>query len=227
MNAAELAFELPGGARVLFTARADGNLSSVGGEDAARGDANRERLRALTETRVLVRGHQVHGAQVRIVDEPPSGAPADADGQATAQAGMAMMVLTADCMPVALVAPGAVAMVHAGWRGLAAGVLEEGVRVLGTLATDGPLVAIVGPCAGPCCYEVGPEVPLALGLPVVAAGAGRQTIDLRAVAHARLLAAGVAEVDHARACTICDERFFSRRRDGEQAGRQGGLAWLS
>jgi polyphenol oxidase len=227
VTAAELEFELPGGAHVLFTSRADGNLSSVGGDGAADGEDNRERLCERTQARALVRGHQVHGTHVRIVTgRPPAGAPAEADGQATATAGLAMLVLTADCMPVALAATGAVAMVHAGWRGLAAGVLEQGVRTVTSLAGEGPVVAIIGPCAGPCCYEVGPEVRQALGEPV-AGGAGPATVDLRALAHQRLLAAGAAEVHDARACTICDERFFSHRREGERAGRQGGVAWLS
>jgi len=226
VSAAELAFELPGGARVLFTARADGNLSSVGGDGADQADDNRERLRARTGARALVRGYQVHGTHVQAVVEPPAGPLAEADGQATASRGLATMVLAADCAPVALVAPGAVAMLHAGWRGLAAGVLEEGVQALRALAGAGPLLAIVGPCAGPCCYEVGPEVAQALGEPSTTGG-GRGTVDLRAAAHARLLAAGVAEVTDARACTICDERFFSHRREGERAGRQAGLAWLS
>jgi copper oxidase (laccase) domain-containing protein len=81
----------------------------------------------------------------------------------------------------------------------------------------------VGPGAGPCCYEVGEEVQAAFG--------GRhlhgQNIDLRAIAHERLVAAGVAEVRDVAVCTICDERYFSHRREGERAGRQAGVAWLS
>jgi copper oxidase (laccase) domain-containing protein len=136
------------------------------------------------------------------------------------------MVLAADYMPVALAQGGAVAVVHAGWRGLAAGVVEEGVRVLRSLAPTGPVVAVIGPCAGPCCYEVGPEVLLALGGGQPADG-DRTKLDLRACAHERLAAAGVNEVSDAAACTICDERFFSHRREGERAGRQAGVAWLS
>jgi YfiH family protein len=229
VSEAELRFELPGGARVLFTARADGNLSSVGGDDAEHGEDNRELLRARIGVRALVRGYQVHGARVRVVDaDPPpgQGAPPEADGQATAAKDLAMMVLAADCVPVGLVAPGALAMVHAGWRGLAAGVLEQGVLALRTLSPAGPLVAIVGPCAGSCCYEVGPEVTRALGCPTAPGGA-HETVDLRAIAHERLLAAGVHDIADARACTICDERFFSHRREGDRAGRQAGLAWLS
>jgi polyphenol oxidase len=147
-----------------------------------------------------------------------------------------VMVLTADCLPVALgrerdrgAGPragadhGAVAMLHAGWRGLAAGVLEEGVRAMRAPGGSGEVVAIVGPGAGACCYEVGEEVHAAFG------GAHRagQNIDLKAIARERLLAAGVAEVRDVAACTICDERFFSHRREGTRAGRQGGVAWLS
>jgi YfiH family protein len=133
------------------------------------------------------------------------------------------MVLSADCLPVALGCEGAVAMVHAGWRGLVAGVLEEGVRAVAELGDGGETVAVVGPCAGGCCYEVGREVHDAFG------GAHRDgsRIDLRAIAHDRLLAAGVAHVHHQRTCTICDERFFSHRREGVRAGRQAGVAWLS
>jgi hypothetical protein len=132
------------------------------------------------------------------------------------------MVLTADCAPAVLGAEGAVAALHAGWRGLAAGVLEQGVRALREVGGRGEIVAVVGPCAGACCYEVGEEVHAAFG------GAHRdgRLIDLRAIAHDRLLAAGVARVLDARACTICDERFFSHRREGAAAGRQAGVAWL-
>jgi YfiH family protein len=268
MIASELAFELPGGGHVLFTERAHGNMSSVGGEDPELGHRSRERLRAGIGVRRLMRGHQVHGAVVCRIGwegldcdgEPPprsagtgaadegsaraaptSGVSADgaptveADGHATSLRGVGAMVLTADCLPVALgrsevsdaIAEGngqsAVAMLHAGWRGLAAGVLEEGVRALGGIDDEGNVVAVVGPGAGVCCYEVGDEVHAAF------AGAHRQgrRIDLRAIARDRLLAAGVADVRVLDTCTICDERFFSHRREGAGAGRQAGVAWLS
>jgi YfiH family protein len=132
-------------------------------------------------------------------------------------------VLTADCLPVALVRDRAVAMLHAGWRGLAAGILEEGVRLLRAQRPGPEILAVIGPGAGACCYEVGPEVFAAFG----AERAKPANIDLRAIARARLLEAGVSEVHEVGACTICDERFFSHRREGERAGRQGGVAWLS
>ena len=223
-------FELPGGARALFTSRTEGNLSSVGGDRAEHGAEARERLRESLGLEQLARGHQVHGTAVRLLREPPSpGAGVDApasehaDGQATMVPRLGVLVLSADCIPVALAGAGAVAIVHAGWRGLAAGVLERGVEALRELGAEGELGAAVGPCAGPCCYEVGVEVHEAF------AGAHRHgpNIDLRAIAHDRLRAAGVAEVADAHLCTICDERFFSHRREGVRAGRQGGVAWLS
>jgi polyphenol oxidase len=222
----EFVFDLPRRARVLFTARSHGNLSSVSGDAAAEGEAARARLRETIGARALARGFQVHGTHVNWVDEVPldSGPlkrpEQDADGQATALERVGALVLTADCLPVALVADGTVAMVHAGWRGLAAGVLEEG---LAALRARTEVFAVIGPGAGACCYEVGAEVHEALGTGV----RGNAKVDLRAIARARLLAAGVAGVQDADACTICDERFFSHRREGERAGRQGGVAWLS
>ncbi|HYM55121.1 MAG TPA: polyphenol oxidase family protein [Solirubrobacteraceae bacterium] len=231
MSLGELQAELPGGGRALFTDRAHGNMSSVGGEGAEHGDRARERLRARIGVERLARGHQVHGGVVRrvmdmsdVIDGHSTATDGgEADGQATALAGVGTMVLAADCLPVALGCTGAVAMIHAGWRGLAAGVLEEGARALRELGGGDEIVAIVGPCAGVCCYEVGPEVHAAFG------GAHRQgeRIDLRAIARERLLAAGATEVRDIGGCTICDERFFSHRREGPRAGRQAGVAWLS
>jgi len=228
MSTGELRLALPGRGHVLFTTRAHGNMSSVGGEDAEHGDSARERLRRLSGVQRLARGYQVHGAVVRRVrgtpDLEPAGAPAaHADGQVTDVRGVGAMVLSADCLPVALGCTGAVAMVHAGWRGLAAGVLEEGVRAVRELGGDhDQMVAIVGPGAGVCCYEVGPEVHGAFG---DAHSHGRH-IDLRGIAHERLRAAGVAHVRDVPACTVCDQRFFSHRREGARAGRQAAVAWL-
>jgi hypothetical protein len=152
--------------------------------------------------------------------------PIDADGHATTLPEVAAMVLAADCLPVALGGVDgteAVAMVHAGWRGLAAGVLEQGVRAVRELSGGGRIVAVIGPAAGVCCYEVGPEVHAAFN----DAHRQGQHIDPRAIARERLLAAGVGEVRDVDACTICDTRFFSHRREGQRAGRHAGIAWLS
>ncbi|HWX74573.1 MAG TPA: polyphenol oxidase family protein [Solirubrobacteraceae bacterium] len=224
MSVGELACELTGAGRVLFTTRAEGNLSSVSGEGQAHAEAARERLAKRIGLSRMARGRQVHGTLVVRADEHDdlTGPPVEADGQATSVRHVGALVLTADCLPVALGSPHAVAMLHAGWRGLAAGVLEEGVRALRELDASDEIVAVIGPGAGPCCYEVGPEVHSAL------AGAERQgPIDLRGIARQRLLAAGVTEVRDLGACTICDPRFFSHRREGARAGRQAGVAWLS
>jgi hypothetical protein len=228
-------------------------MSSVGGEGASEGLGARERLRERCGVQALLRGYQVHGTVIgRVYADRARRAATDdigpaadagehdladarawrdgalqpsfqADGHATAATGAGAMVLAADCLPVVLGAEGAVAAVHAGWRGLAAGVLEQGVRALRDVGGSGELVAVVGPCAGGCCYEVGEEVHASFG---DAHRRGR-LIDLRAIAHDRLLAAGVAEVHDVAACTVCDERFFSYRREGPQAGRQAGVAWLT
>jgi hypothetical protein len=229
----ELSLTLAGGARVLFTSRADGNLSTLRGIDPEHGRARRDALCERLGLDWLCASRQVHGTEVQLLRERTArgGEPVaiDADGHATALRGVGAMVLTADCLPVALAGAdaedgrGAVAMVHAGWRGLAAGVLEQGVRALRELGADGALEAAIGPGAGVCCYEVGADVHRAFG----DAHRDGDAIDLRAIARERLHAAGVASVRDVAACTICDERFFSHRRDGERAGRQAGIAWLS
>jgi YfiH family protein len=245
-KASTLHIDLPGDGQALFTTCAHGNLSSVGGLDHEHGYDARERLRTQLGLRRLARGYQVHGATVlrsRIEADIPAQGSAiaqpqvEADGQATSLAGIGTIVLTADCLPVALGTDGAVAMVHAGWRGLVAGVLEEGVRAVRELGGDGDLVAVIGPGAGPCCYEVGEEVHAAFGgthrigsppvrTPATGVSSGRR-IDLKAIARDRLLVAGVGDVRDVDMCTICDQRFFSHRREGARAGRQGGVAWLS
>jgi purine-nucleoside/S-methyl-5'-thioadenosine phosphorylase / adenosine deaminase len=157
---------------------------------------------------------------VRRVTEPPDGTIEEADGHATALPGVAPMVVTADCLPIALIALEAVAMLHAGWRGIAAGVIEEGVHAMRELgATE--VAAAIGPGAGPCCYEAGPEVHEAL-----VASVGRN-VDLKLAARRRLQAAGVGQTHDVGLCTICDERFFSHRREQGRAGRQAGVAWRS
>jgi len=222
-----LSYELPGGGRALFTTLARGNLSTLRGDHHERGRQARERLCEDLGLQWLCASRQVHGTAVQRVRRAGGvGGEAvaiDADGHASALPGVGVMVLTADCLPVALGSQGAVAMLHAGWRGLAAGVLDEGVCALRDVGGAGPITAVIGPGAGVCCYEVGPEVHAVFG---DAHRDGRH-IDLAAIARERLLAAGVAEVADARMCTICDQRFFSHRRQGARAGRQAGVAWLS
>ena len=145
------------------------------------------------------------------------------------------MVLTADCLPIAVVGRGAdgrdrgaVAMLHAGWRGLAAGIVAEGVRALRELGADGPLAAAIGPGAGACCYEVGEEVHEVFANHGERVRHGRN-LDLKAIARDQLERAGVQTVHDVELCTICSNEalFFSHRRDRGVTGRQAGLVWLS
>ena len=219
-----LAIALPGGT-ALFTTRHGGvsdgpfaslNLGLLTDDDADRVSENRARVERLTGGRIA-QGRQVHGTDVVVADPD---AVVEADGQVTAEHGVAPIALTADCLPIALVAPEGVGMLHAGWRGLAGGVIARGVEALRGLGC-GRIVAAVGPGAGPCCYVVGPEVHAAFGT------SGR-TVDLKAIARMRLEAAGVDVVHDCGLCTIHDpERFFSHRRDRGVTGRQAGVAWRS
>jgi polyphenol oxidase len=143
-------------------------------------------------------------------------------------------VLVADCLPIALTAAGrsnghaAVAMLHAGWRGLAAGIVAEGVRALRELGADGAVQAAIGPGAGGCCYEVGDEVHEAFAEHGHHVRNGRK-LDLKAIARDQLERAGVETVHDVQLCTICSNEalFFSHRRDRGVTGRQAGIAWLS
>ena len=125
----------------------------------------------------------------------------------------AALIVTADCLPVALWGSGGVALVHLGWRGLAGGLLERAVGEVD------PVDAVIGPGIGPCCYEVGNDVTDALGLGVEP---GPVRIDLTALVIERLERAGVARIDSTGLCTCCEkELLFSHRRDGGASGRQG------
>jgi polyphenol oxidase len=224
----EQVIELPGNGRALFTTRAEGNLSTGSGDGREHGLRRREQICERLGLHWLCSSRQVHGTAVHVVERVAGAGgaplPIDADGHATVLPALGVTVMAADCLPVALGCDGAVAMVHAGWRGLAAGVLEQGVRALRGLAgEESSIAAVVGPGAGVCCYEVGPEVHDAFA----GAHVYGSHIDLRAIAHERLRAAGVPHVRHVHACTICDSRFFSHRREGARAGRQAGVAWLS
>jgi copper oxidase (laccase) domain-containing protein len=118
-------------------------------------------------------------------------------------------------------------MLHGGWRGLAAGIVEEGVRALRELAGEARIAAAIGPGAGPCCYEVGSEVHAAFA-DHAEAHRGRN-LDLKAIARAELERAGVQTVHDVALCTICSDPslFYSHRRDHGITGRQAGIAWLT
>ena len=232
-----LAIDLPG-ARALFTTRRGGysggpyeslNLGRFTDDEPAAVERNREALERHLGVRFAY-GRQVHGVRVqRVTVAPPGGGvPADADGQATSLRGLAPMVLTADCLPIAVAGGGAVAMLHAGWRGLAAGVVAEGVSAVRELGDDVLLTAAIGPGAGGCCYEVSDDVHEAFAQYGTRVRRGR-TLDLAAVARIQLERAGVATIHDIGLCTICSDPglFFSHRRDHGVTGRQAGIAWLT
>jgi YfiH family protein len=232
-----IAADLPGGT-VLFSTRRGGvsegpfaslNLGRLTDDSDANVDANRERLAAAVGHRRdrFLYGRQVHGTGVRRATEPPGPQrPAvEEDGQATALEDVAALVFTADCLPVMLVAEGAVAALHGGWRGLAGGIVEEGVGALRDLGATGPVTAALGPAARGCCYEVGEEVHASFA--DYGARVGERNLDLATVARKQLEAAGVEHTHDVGLCTICDgdELFFSHRRDKGVTGRQAGVVW--
>jgi YfiH family protein len=231
--------KLPG-ARAVFTTRLGGvseppfdslNLGVLTDDDRGAVIENRGRLAAalgVAPGRVAI-GRQVHGAELRAHATPQSPSPfaeptseiPELDGHvipAAAEPAPAALVFVADCLPVALAGPWGAAILHCGWRGLAAGILARGVEAVG--ATD----AAIGPGVGACCYEVGDEVLDAfadLGGPGVASG---RMLDLAEVARRLLSRAGVERVEVAGLCTSCEEDlFFSHRRDRGRTGRQAGL----
>lgn len=226
-----------GPASVVFTTRRGGcspapydtlNLGFLTDDTPASVAANRGGLASQLGVEFAF-GRQVHGTDIAVATEPTdrSLGLADADGQATTRPGIGVIVLTADCLPIAVSGEGAVAMIHAGWRGLAGGILERGVETLRGLGAHGPLSAAIGPGAGVCCYEVGREVHQALG--ARADGRRARNADLKLIATERLRHAGVDRIHDVGMCTICGDRdwFFSHRRDAGRTGRQAGVAWLN
>lgn len=233
----------PGPYRVAFSTREGGvsegafsslNLGILTDDDPARVVENRARLcdAVGADADGATMAWQRHGAVVTRAEPrgivTPGTVYDHCDGLWSDISGRAMLLLTADCMPVALARlegePPAVAILHAGWRGVLAGILHSGVRALG----GGPLVAAIGPSIGPCCYEVGGEVagPFreAFGDDVVRDG----KLDLWTAAERALRAAGVERVDRYDLCTSCHPtRFFSHRRDHGHTGRQGVIAYVA
>jgi YfiH family protein len=166
---------------------------------------------------------QVHGD--RIVAARP-GECGEADGLLVDAAGVVAAIATADCVPVALVAGERAALVHAGWRGIAAGIVERAVE---RLAGDGAVHAFLGPAIGPCCYEVGPEVAEALRRAADESAivpASRPHAALHAAIRFQLARAGARTAGRIAHCTRCRPEWLeSHRRDREAAGRNWSLLW--
>ncbi|HEY1569417.1 MAG TPA: polyphenol oxidase family protein [Solirubrobacteraceae bacterium] len=234
------AIDLPG-ARAAFSTRRGGhsngpyaslNLGWLTEDDQRAVTHNRESLRTQLGAPRLSFVHQVHGAEVRriIAGSAERAERPRLDGQATDQDDVALCALTADCLPIAVAGVGGrrvVAMLHAGWRGLATGIVAAGVAAVRELGGDGELSAAIGPGAGPCCYETGEEVHETF-VDIGEAHHGRN-LDLKAIARHQLRAAGVAHVADIGLCTICSDPglLFSHRRDDGVTGRQAGVAWLT
>ncbi len=222
------------------------NLGLSVGDERERVEENARRLAGALglSPGQLVTVNQVHGDRLVEVSGAPGGealspALADADGLFTRERGAALCIRTADCVPVLLYAPdaGAVAAVHAGWRGAAAAIAGLAARSLaarfGAKATA--LFAVIGPSIRSCCYEVGEEVAATFrerfGPTVVGGGVveGKSHLDLAAACRLALLEAGLGEerIDVLPHCTACDGgRFFSHRRDRGRTGRHLSLVAL-
>jgi polyphenol oxidase len=234
----------PGPYRVAFSTRVGGvseaefaslNLGILTEDDPARVVVNRTRLCEAVDADPdgATMAWQRHGgtvtrAQPRGIITP--GTVYDhCDGLWSDAPGRAMLLLTADCMPIAIARSDgmrpAVEILHAGWRGLLAGIVTAGVRAIGARK----LVAAIGPSIGPCCYEVGDEVAApfreAFGEDVLHEDS---RLDLWTSAERALRAAGVEHVDRFDLCTACNgDRFFSHRRDHGRTGRQGVIAYVT
>jgi YfiH family protein len=229
-----------GGSQAPFDTFNLGNRTAVNGDAPTQVEANRAELATLAGLPSLPHWlRQVHGTGVAHFDAPLATARAaadesQADAAVTATPGVVLAILTADCLPVVFAAADGseVAAAHAGWRGLADGVLETTVTAMATPASH--IRAWLGPAAGPQAYEIGQEVfdAFTAGDPGAAAAfvatrPGHWRMDLYALARRRLAAAGVTDVHGGGLCTISDpQRFFSHRRDA-RTGRLATLVWRS
>jgi polyphenol oxidase len=225
------------GYEVVFTTRLGGvsegpyaslNLGRKSGDEVERVDENRRIACASIDADVekLALNYQVHSNRVLRAAAAARGE--HADGLWTEEPGLPILAMSADCLPIVLArtdgrAP-AVAVVHAGWRGLLEGIAASAVEALG----QGGLAAAIGPAIGPCCYEVGEDVAEPyrgrFGDDVVR----DRRLDLWTSAERALLAAGVEHVERFDRCTACEPAtFFSHRRDAGNTGRQGVIAYVA
>ncbi len=236
--------DLPGGRALFFTRR--GGVSGEPFETLNVGLETNDYMPAVEENRRRaaeqigipqerwLQVKQIHGSDVALVTEPPDpkAEKPEADGIATTLTDHAAVVVTADCLPVALIAPEGVAMIHAGWKGLAADVLKHGVEKLREAgATD--IQAAIGPSIGVCCYEVNTWVHRSFMRYPRGTARLSNHAHLKNVARLQLQHAGVPldKVHDVDICTMCAPRslFHSHRRDyggdPKDTGRQASAVW--
>jgi polyphenol oxidase len=228
---------LEAGLLVAFTDRRGGvsappyaelNLAARVGDDVGAVMENRRRAgkAAGFDDARLALSRQVHGKELINVTSEQSGVIGEADGLVVSGPGAVVGILTADCAPVVVASQNGnrrAAVLHAGWRGLVAGVLPDGVAEIG-----GASAAWIGPCIKACCYEVGREVVAAFeeaGLPVERRSGEGGYVDVADGARASLAKAGITNVVDSGVCTHCNPDYYSYRRDGV-TGRQGAFVSL-
>jgi polyphenol oxidase len=234
-------WEAPGPYRISFSTRSGGvsagpfaslNLGIRTDDEPARVVENRTRLCAAVDVDPdgATMAWQRHGAVVRRAAPrgviTPGTVYDHCDGLWSDVSGQGMLLLMADCLPLVIVRAGggrpSLVILHAGWRGLLAGIVAAGVRALGG---GGRLIAAIGPSIGPCCYDVGDEVAEPFRESFGADSVRRGKLDLWTAAERALRAAGCARVERFDLCTACNAtRFFSHRRDQGRTGRQGVIA---
>jgi YfiH family protein len=227
-----LRWDVPGPYEVVFTTRGGGvsegpfeslNLGRRTGDEVERVDENRRRLCAEVggEEEDLTLGFQTHSTVVNRAEAGSRGAPGD--GLWTDESGIPMLALGADCALVAMARTNgsepALAVLHAGWRGLLDGIVDSAAKLLGP-----GFAAVVGPAIGPCCYGVGEEVASPYRERFGDGIVNDRKLDLWTAAERAALTAGASTVERLDLCTRCNpDLFFSERRTGRPRGTQGVL----
>jgi len=202
------------------------NLAYWVGDDSMHVSENWRRLREVIGTDPIARVHQMHGKTVRVVTRENFSEKPEGDGMVTAEAGIMLAVASADCVPILMIdaAQRIVGAIHAGWRGVIAGIAEEGVRAMESLgARPREIQAALGPSIGQCCFEVDEDLAHRFAREVEGAEhharagrPGKSHLDLRAIVTDQLVGAGVLResIINVGPCTKCaNDRFFSRRAD--------------
>lgn len=222
------------------------NFGENRGDDPAAVRENYRRLKAALGIERLCFTRQVHKNTVRYVTEadarePYDPLPYEADGLITDRPGLGLICFSADCIPILLHDPvrGAVAAVHAGWRGTVADIAGNAVRAMYDLGCDfDDIRAAIGPGIGQCCFETGPEVPAAVMEVLGSDGEfyiapaereGKYMVDLKGVNASLMVHAGMDpdKIDTCDECTACDPwKFWSHRVDGDRRGAQAGVIAL-